>query len=726
VTVTSRAVKGKPGLIPSQYRRIHEDVKKADPILLDDGNLSLEVNGVRDRDITCTVVHGGRLKDRKGLNLPFSDVSVPTLTRKDRADARFAIGLDIDYLALSFVRSAKCVESLRRLIKKEGEDTHIIAKIEKPQALDRIDEILAAADAVMIARGDLGVEMPVEEVPLIQNQLVRVAKEANRPVIMATQMLESMIDNARPTRAEVTDVANSAQLGADAVMLSAETAVGAHPVAAVETMDRVLRLIEGYQWKHGQFGKLVQHGELPDASGGAPLTLPEALSRATSLLSRGLAVRAIVVPSNSGRTALWVSSERPAAPVFCFSDKDDVLRRATLWWGVSPHKSSRTLLRDPPALARWALREMQLADPGQTVLLVWDTSPEGSYTPPQMTAPLPAARRRRFRLAAVLLPIVALGIVEVGLRIAGFEHDSSAPRYLFLNPEAGYAQTREAAMEPDPELFWRLRPGLTGVDGTQFVKLTGFRSDFAPEPAPGTRRIACIGDSNTFGLQVPEDRAWPAVTESMLRAEGRPAEVLNLGVPGYTSHQGLVLLRTQVLALRPDVVVCAFGVFNDWIPARGRTDAEQHSGSSAPALRVVQAIGWLLGKERPAESFELADLLDNIDTRDYDGPRRVDPGEFEGNLRAIVETSRESGADVVLLASPLPDVTLERNPIATEYAETMRRVGQAAGVPVVDGWALFATSGQGGAPLFADFCHPSARGHALLGHELARVLAPRR
>jgi pyruvate kinase len=376
VTVTSRVVKGRPGLIPSQYRRIHEDVKVADLILLDDGNLMLRVEKVKGKDITCTVEAGGRLKDRKGLNLPYSDVSVPTLTPKDRKDAKFAIGLGIDYLALSFVRSAKCVQSLRRLIAKEGADTHIVAKIEKPQALDRIGEILEASDAVMVARGDLGVELPVEEVPLIQSQLVRLAIEANRPVIMATQMLESMIENPRPTRAEVTDVATAAQSGADAVMLSAETAVGRYPVEAVETMDRVLRLIEGYQWKHGQFGKLVQHAELADAEGGAPLSLPEALSRATSLLSRGLAVRAIVVPSNSGRTALWVSSERPAAPVFCFSDKHEVLRRATLWWGVTAHKTSTTLLRDPPALARWAIREMNLAKPGQTVLLVWDTSPQ--------------------------------------------------------------------------------------------------------------------------------------------------------------------------------------------------------------------------------------------------------------------------------------------------------------------------------------------------------------
>ena len=376
VIVTSRAVKGAPGLIPSQYRRIHEDVKKADLILLDDGNLMLQVDRVRGRDIECTVVHGGRLKDHKGLNLPYSTVSVATLTPKDRKDARFAIGLGVDYLALSFVRSAKCVTSLRRLIAKEGANTAIVAKIEKPQALTCIRDILDVSDAIMVARGDLGVEMPVEEVPLIQGELVRLAIEANTPVIMATQMLESMVENPRPTRAEVTDVATAAQLGADAVMLSAETAVGAYPVAAVKTMNRVVRLIEGHQWKHGQFDKLTDHADLGDAEGGAPLSLPEALSRATSLLSRGLAVRAVVVPTNSGNTARSVSAERPAAPVFCFSDKDDVCRRATLYWGVTPHKVSAKLTRDPPALARWAISKFELATKGQTVLLVWDTSPD--------------------------------------------------------------------------------------------------------------------------------------------------------------------------------------------------------------------------------------------------------------------------------------------------------------------------------------------------------------
>ena len=332
------------------------------------------------------------------------------------------------------------------------------------------------------------------------------------------------------------------------------------------------------------------------------------------------------------------------------------------------------------------------------------------------------ARRRRFRLTAVLLPVVTLLVIECGLRLAGFEHDTAPLRYLFLNPEAKYAETQEAALEPDPDLFWRLRPGLTGLDGTKFVKLTGFRSNFAQEPPPGIRRIVCIGDSNTFGLQVQERAAWPAVTEVMLAADGERAEVLNLGVPGYTSHQGLILLRTRVLALRPDVVVCAFGTFNDWIPARGRTDAEQSSGAGTSPLRVVQVLTRFLGRERPRETFELTDVLDNIDTRTYDGPRRVDPDVFAENLTEMIAITRGAGADAVLLASPLPDDTLERNPIATEYAEVTRGVGREEAVPVVDGWTLFAASGEGGQPLFADFCHPSPRGHAILGSELARTL----
>ena len=334
-----------------------------------------------------------------------------------------------------------------------------------------------------------------------------------------------------------------------------------------------------------------------------------------------------------------------------------------------------------------------------------------------------STRRRPFRLAAALLPLIALAVLEAGLRVGGFEHDTSAPRYLFLSPAARFAHTDESATEPDEDLFWRLRPGLTSIGGTPIVYGTGFRSDFDPEPTPDVRRVVCIGDSSTFGLQVQEHETWTAVTEVMLAAEGERAEVLNLGVPGYTSHQGLVLLRTQAPALRPDVVVCAFGAFNDWIPARGRTDAEQAAGGGPPALRVVQALTWLLGSEQPSDSFMLRSTLATIDTRAYVGPRRVDTDVFAENLDEMIELSREVGSEVVLLASPLPPETLARNPIATEYAEVVRRVGRSMNVPVVDGWTLFAAAGEGGQPLFADFCHPSPRGHAILGSALARTLA---
>ncbi len=384
VVVTTRSVTGQPGLIPSQYKALAGDVKAQDHILLDDGQLHVQVIAAEGTEIRCRVVHGGRLKDRKGINLPGVAVSAPALTPKDRRDAKFALGLGVDYLALSFVRQAKDVVTLRRLVTRAGHDTHIIAKIEKPEALQVIGEILQVADGIMIARGDLGVELPVEEVPLIQKDLVRLAIHANKPVIMATQMLESMIDNARPTRAEVTDVASAAQAGADAVMLSAETAAGDHPVAAVKTMDRVLRLIEGYQWKHGRFRGLIDRSARDDAEAGAPLTVPEALSRATSLLSRGLAVRSVVVPTNSGRTARWVSSERPAAPVVALAANESVCRRASLYWGVASVKVTKVQLRDAPKLARRAVERLGLASKGETVLLVWDSSIDRSGTQPSI------------------------------------------------------------------------------------------------------------------------------------------------------------------------------------------------------------------------------------------------------------------------------------------------------------------------------------------------------
>lgn len=342
-----------------------------------------------------------------------------------------------------------------------------------------------------------------------------------------------------------------------------------------------------------------------------------------------------------------------------------------------------------------------------------------------MSRASPTARRRRYRLAAVLLPLALLGVAEIALRVAGFENDASPPAYLFLNPEAGYASSGSGAMVPDDVLFWRLRPGFSGADGTEYIARTGYRSDFGPTPPDGTRRIACLGDSSTFGLQVPASATWSAIAEGFLRAERENVEVLNLGVPGYTSHQGLVLLRTEVLALDPDVVVCAFGTFNDWVPARGRTDAEQQGGQPGESLRVVQAVAWLLGRtafDDPSRLVGPGDRLDDIDTSAWDEPRRVGPDAFEENLGELVETARDAGVRPVLLASPLPAETLARNPIAAEYAEITRRVADEAAVPLVDGWELFAASHLGESDLFADFCHPSAAGHAILGTALAELL----
>jgi pyruvate kinase len=331
VTVTTRDVVGGPGLIPSQYEALASDVKSGDRILLDDGNLELRVEHVDGTEIACTVIAGGTLKDRKGINLPGVDVSAPSLTDKDRADALFAVELGVDYIALSFVRTADDVRALRTLLDSRGADLPIIAKIEKPQALANIDAILDAADGLMVARGDLGVELPAESVPITQSQLIDLGRAKGKPVIVATQMLESMISNARPTRAEVSDVANAVMQGTDAVMLSAETAAGAYPVKAVETMVRIARRTEAYLWSHGAFSTITDH-----SSSIPPIALPDAVARATAQLSRDLRVRAIFLISQSGTTARIVASARPAAPLVAFSDNVRATRRMCLYWGVEP------------------------------------------------------------------------------------------------------------------------------------------------------------------------------------------------------------------------------------------------------------------------------------------------------------------------------------------------------------------------------------------------------
>ena len=324
---------GTTGIIPSAYDGLVRDVTPGDRILLDDGRLELQVEEVGVAEVRCRVVRGGVLRDRKGMNLPGVNVSAPSLTKPDRLDAELALELGVDFLALSFVRHARDVEELRRVVGTEDDRPGIIAKIEKPEALEAIEGILELSDGIMVARGDLGVELPPEEVPLAQSELVRKARAAGVPVIVATQMLESMVDHPRPTRAEVSDVAGAVHSGADAVMLSAETAAGAHPLEAVRVMDRVARKVEGYLWEQGAFGAWAG-----SASGPAEFGVEEAIARATALLSRDLMVRAIVVREEvrHGESVRRVSAGRPQAPVLLSSPRGGVRRTARLLWGVVP------------------------------------------------------------------------------------------------------------------------------------------------------------------------------------------------------------------------------------------------------------------------------------------------------------------------------------------------------------------------------------------------------
>jgi pyruvate kinase len=308
-------------------------------------------------------------------------VSAPSLTDKDKEDARFAIELGVDFIALSFVRRASDVEDLRALIRAAGKDLPIISKIEKPEALENIDAILAASDAIMVARGDLGVELPPEQVPNIQEELVDLARARNKPVIVATQMLESMINNPRPTRAEVSDVANAVRSGADAVMLSGETASGSYPIDAVKMMDTVVRQAESYLFFHGAFSSFDLYTptlEKPKP----PVPVDAAVANAAALLSRELLVQGIVAFTRHGRSMMVMSSARPAAPLVAVSPDPAVASFGCLMWGVLPVTVAENDMRDANALAIRLVGELGLAQKMQAILLV-----RGFHTVPGMNAP---------------------------------------------------------------------------------------------------------------------------------------------------------------------------------------------------------------------------------------------------------------------------------------------------------------------------------------------------
>jgi pyruvate kinase len=313
------------GCLPVSPAVIGEVLRPGHEVLIDDGHVRLMVRAVHQGRATCTVVVGGAVSAHKGVNLPGVPVPIPALTRKDTDDLEFALNLGVDYVALSFVRSAADVRDLHALIAQADSHAHVIAKVEKSEAVDSLDEILQESDAVMVARGDLGVEIGPASVPLLQKRIIQRALDRGKPVITATQMLETMIHQPEPTRAEASDVANAVLDGTSAIMLSGETAMGEYPVEAVSYMDRIARAVEpSLGYRH----QLPEAGEQP--------TIGEAMSNAACDLAEALGARAIVVPTFTGRTASVVARLRPRRPILGCSHHQYALQRMALEWGVTP------------------------------------------------------------------------------------------------------------------------------------------------------------------------------------------------------------------------------------------------------------------------------------------------------------------------------------------------------------------------------------------------------
>jgi pyruvate kinase len=327
VTLTTEQTASGDERIPVAYKKLCEDVQPGDMIFLDDGLLKIRVESKKGKDIQCGVINGGLLKEHKGVNLPGVAVSEPALTAKDRRDLNFGLEIGVDYVALSFVRSAKDILDLKKLIAQKGKSTPVIAKIEKIEAIRELDAIIDVSDAVMIARGDLGVELPSHEVPLLQKRIIKKCNEMGKPVITATQMLESMVHNPRPTRAESSDVANAVFDGTDVVMLSAETSVGAYPVEAVMVMNDIIRSSESAV----AFNPLMQ---VPPRHGSDTEQAEFAVATAACVLSVQVNARAILCLTYTGNTARVMSRARPGVPIIAMAQEDRLCRQLGLYRGI--------------------------------------------------------------------------------------------------------------------------------------------------------------------------------------------------------------------------------------------------------------------------------------------------------------------------------------------------------------------------------------------------------
>ncbi len=336
--------------IPVNYPYLIDDVKKGNVILLADGAVQLAVLEKNGSRVVCDVLVGGMILSRKGVNLPLSKLRVPAFTDKDREDLLVGLSEKVDFVALSFIRGLEDLRVVREVIAAAAYHPMLIAKIEKPQAVQNFEQILPAVDGVMVARGDLGVEMPLEEVPMIQKKIIRMTRQAGKPVITATQMLASMVENPRPTRAEATDAANAILDGTDALMLSDETAIGAYPAEAVSTLDRIARTTEPY---------LDEKSLLEEEVSDMLHTIPAGISRVACLLALDLQASAIVATSSTGNTARLVARFRPSVPVIALTDHIEAQRRLSLSWGVIPHLVSSFVDTDQMfASARaWAIEK---------------------------------------------------------------------------------------------------------------------------------------------------------------------------------------------------------------------------------------------------------------------------------------------------------------------------------------------------------------------------------
>ncbi len=360
--LTAEDIVGNPGKVAVTYPKLYEEVEAGQVILIDDGLVAIRVEQIRGQEIVCTVENGGTLSANKSINIPGVHISLPALTEKDIADIRFGVENDFDFIAASFVRRAADVEAVRDVLHQcGGDDVKIIAKIENQEGVDNIDDILAAADGIMVARGDLGVEIPASRVPVLQKQMIRKGLQAGKPVITATQMLDSMMRNPRPTRAEVSDVANAVFDGTSCVMLSGETAGGKYPTEALSAMVEIVTEAENSidYWRQFQKQRVIPASNINDA-----------ISHTCCLTAKDLNATAIIAATNSGRTARSICRFRPACPVAALTMHEKVRRQLAICWGVIPFLTGEVTSTDRIfSLSADVAEKEGLVQPGDTVVI---------------------------------------------------------------------------------------------------------------------------------------------------------------------------------------------------------------------------------------------------------------------------------------------------------------------------------------------------------------------